>query len=173
MSVPSEQIIHIHWEGPLGIDSVTSRTAVESDRASLYQVYGTYASFTSPVLLYIGRTYRDAPDRLLEHEWIIGTDYTRQVSDSQHVELYMGTVYAEKAVKNQNALIDQCEALLIFAHKPVLNVMAKNKVPKYQGIRVFNWLDYRNLMPELSDLRWSGQYWGEGPDLSLVPVAGE
>jgi hypothetical protein len=166
---PKEIIVHIKWRGPFkpqAEDLYPSGSA-----AGLYQVYGTYHSFSSPCLLYIGRTDRSIGERIAEHGWLLGYDYTRQISDCENIQLYFGELYTENLTDNKSDLIRKCESLLIFSHKPIFNISDKNNIPSNSGLRIFNWNEHRNLMPEVSEIRWSGEYWDNARDAKLLPVS--
>lgn len=52
--------------------------------------------------------------------------------------------------------ITAAEALLIHVHTPAYNAeyIASDLAPESHNLRVFNWGQHRNLMPEVSGERW-------------------
>ncbi|MFA6013286.1 MAG: hypothetical protein WC799_25070 [Desulfobacteraceae bacterium] len=158
----NKNIVHIHWKGPYTLEQISSYTDSEDEylsAAGLYQVYGKYLSYNIDGLLYIGMTIREGSKRIPEHNWISGTDYIKQVSDPGNIQIYYGLLHVDKKTDFQLDLIKKCESLLIFSHKPILNIQEKNNMPEADDLIIYNWNDYRNLMPEVSTLRWSNVYW--------------
>ncbi len=168
----TETIFHIDWAGPYSPDNIPEDDE-QVNKAVLYQVYGTYHSYNQPCLLYIGKTERTVNERIPEHSWVLGMDYHRQISDSKNIELYFGTINIDPKQKSgEDTLteITKCESLLIFAHKPVFNIKEKNNLPENSDLRIFNWNNFRNLMPEVSALRWSDKFWDNEKWNKMEPV---
>lgn len=162
--------VHIYWQGPFSLNASLERDDLND--TSLYQVYGTYMAYASPTLLYIGRTLRSGPIRIAEHDWVTGTDNKRQISDSGKIELYYGTIKTLDNVNQSMNIIQRSESLLIFAHKPVFNTQDTGKLPEENEseLRILNWHDFRNLLPELSTERWSERYWNDESERKLKLV---
>lgn len=97
---------------------------------------------------------------ILGHDWIGGIDNRRQITDSAHMDIYFRELRTDDGVQSDsNSVINECEGLLIFAHKSVFNISYKDKVPPDSGLRILNCGDSRNLMPEVSHRKESDRYW--------------
>jgi|SRR5208337_5654114 len=162
MSESNETIIHINWEGYFLYKNLKNLKDKLNGQAGLYQVYGTYPPHNNQSLLYIGKS-ENLFHRLEDHTWLSGIDWKKQISDSDNIQIYFGFLKMKPKPKNYPELICKSESLLIFSHKPILNQQEKNHKmefgPPENPIRIFNWGNYKFLMPEVSTLRWAGQHW--------------
>ena len=151
MANKKEKIINIHWEGPFIWDEKDQH---QRDCHCLYQIYGHHPLYGRNVLLYIGKTDRAVPERLVEHKW------TEEEYDK--LTFYLGslgpfeswkewTQYEnEDYEKADTSLVLGTEQLLIFAHQPAYNTQSKETANAALGIRIFNTGRIAQLFPELS-----------------------
>lgn len=142
--------IHIDWVGAHSLEGVKQLTA--SDDYGVYQIYGTHPIYGSDVLLYIGKADKQTLGvRIPQHEkWA----YT---SDVSNIKVYTGHLGSNSDVSDEewSHLIDVAERLLIFTHKPAYNSASINSIYKVPiESHVFNWGNFRNLMPEVSAFRY-------------------
>lgn len=143
--------IHIQWDGPFSLEQIklmNTRTDY-----GLYQVYGTHTVYGSNVLLYIGQaTYQTFGTRILQHsKW-------GYVPDEKELKVYVGRFAGNEPVTEEewNAQISIAEKLIIFTHSPALNSANINSTGNSVPIEthVYNWGNRRNLLPEVSALRY-------------------
>ena len=142
--------IHIDWIGGHTLEEVKKLTA--GDDYGLYQIYGTHPIYGSDVLLYIGKAEQQTLGvRIQQHEkWA----YT---SDANNIRVYTGHLGANTEVSDEEwtKLIDIAERLLIYTHKPAYNSSNINTMLKVPiEAHVFNWGNFRSLMPEVSAFRY-------------------
>ena len=74
------------------------------------------------------------------------------------LEDYQVRGYLQK-MNEWSAESDLAEQLLISVHKPAYNsksLYAFNN-PKFQDIHILNWGNHKNLLPEVSGLRWTSK----------------
>jgi len=175
-------IIHIDWSGPHSVAEM--QQAFHSDTCfGLYQVYGPHPVYGSQQLLYIGKASdRTFSTRLPEHGWIHGT------RDSSQVSIYLGRLCGNATPDNDtwSREIDFAERLLIYAHFPPYNSQkwVVGNDPAIREVHVLNWKQHRDLLPEVSGLRWfeanddpasyhpySNTESGKQPSQSTVPTS--
>ncbi|MBC5852933.1 hypothetical protein H8Q88_18790 [Vibrio metschnikovii] len=142
--------IHIDWSGSYTLDELKGLTS--SSDYGIYQIYGTHPVYGSDVLLYIGKAdYQTLGVRIPQHDkWA----YT---SDVNNIRVYIGRLGSNLQVSESewSKLIDLAERLLIYTHKPAYNSSCLNSVDKVPIIvHVFNWGNYRSLLPEVSAFRY-------------------
>ncbi|MGL6176896.1 MAG: hypothetical protein ACRC1U_07870 [Vibrionaceae bacterium] len=143
--------IHILWDGPFSLEQIKLMKK-KTNNYGLYQVYGTHTVYGSNVLLYIGQTtYQTFGERILQPSvW-------NSVPDEKDLKVYVGRFGGNEPVTDEEwcAQISIAEQLIIFTHSPALN-SANIKSVKDIPIEthVYNWGNRRNLLPEVSALRF-------------------
>ena len=147
------ELIHIWWEGPYSLDEVREMKNAARDYG-VYQVYGTHALYGSGVLLYIGKAQEQTfAVRISQETWT-------ENRDARNVQIYVGRLYRSSHEERPDLggwsrQINDAEKLLIYAHGPVFNTCNKNTVPEsVVDLHVFNWGQYRMLLPEVSGFRY-------------------
>lgn len=149
--------LHLQWVGPYDYASATMMRDSKTD-FGIYQVYGTHPIYGSDALLYVGKASEQTfGTRLSQHDWIAHNQ------DSSRIQIYLGRLhtYADTPVFEEwSRQISIVERLLIFAHTPAgnssgLNVSLDDDV---QAVHVLNWGQFRDLMPEVSGVRYSARY---------------
>ncbi|RCW62964.1 hypothetical protein [Saliterribacillus persicus] len=147
------KLIHIDWDGPYKLSEILSLTDEVSDYG-VYQIYGSHNVYGSNVLLYIGKADRQTIGKRLSQElWWWST------SDPINLQIYCGRLAGEfTPTDNQwSEEIDLAEKLLINVHKPAYNT--QNLIPildeSLRNIHILNWGYYRDLLAEISGLRWT------------------
>lgn len=158
--------IHINWEGPYGLKEIDNLNNEATDYG-IYQVYGGHPVYGSNVLLYIGKSDQQTfGKRIKQENWIYNRDYER-------VKIYLGRLggYAKTTETKWSGLIDCSEKLLIYSHSPACNSSNINSIPekKLQKFHIFNWGTHRDLMAEISGVRWTSYY----DDISGYHIYGE
>lgn len=162
--------IRIEWDGPfnlkdIGYDennenySVTKKTTLNNKNIDfgIYQVYGCHPIYGNDVLLYIGKAEKQTFARRLSQE---GWEYN---TDSKNIKFYIGRLFGKTQVPDEewDKMISVAERMLIFAHEParnssnILNISKdKTLLKEFEDVRVFNYDNYRSLMPEISGELW-------------------
>lgn len=151
------KIYDVYWEGPYSLDAIMQdrdRTIVKEWHC-LYQIYGDHPTYGRDVLLYIGKTERDAKERVSEH-------YSRFSNQCDEVKVFLAsfgefTRWHEMRkgnydpVSKDNTELNAIESLLIYAHQPAYNSKSLTS-PTFEGqvFRVFNTGRRKSLMPEIS-----------------------
>jgi len=168
----SEKIknIRIEWDGPYNLtdigydkDNMNYKGEInclnnEYEDFGIYQVYGCHPIYGNDVLLYIGKAAQQTFSKRLSQEgWENNIDY-------ENIKFYVGRLFAHKQpnlIEEWDKMIDQAERMLIYAHEParnssnILNVTKnKDKLEEFKNIRIFNYDNYRSLMPEVSGELW-------------------
>ncbi|WP_281883295.1 hypothetical protein [Paenibacillus sp. YYML68] len=146
--------INIQWYGSFSLDELISLNDVSKDYG-VYQIYGSHPVYGSNVLLYIGKAVRQTfATRISQENWHFN-------KDSENVRIYVGRLSGIKNVSVDvwDSLIDKAEKLLIYAHAPACNSSNIGTVPydDLLNLHVINWGNHRDLMPEVSGLRWIKQ----------------
>lgn len=121
----------------------------------IYQIYGKHPVYGNDVLLYIGKADRQTLGiRISQENWL-------NTNDSNNNKIYVGRLHGphNKGEEIWSTEIDLAERLLIYAHKPAYNARSISSLPEsdLQNIHILNWGYYRNLLPELSGLRWTSK----------------
>ncbi|MCW8331744.1 hypothetical protein MD588_23365 [Photobacterium sp. SDRW27] len=142
--------IHVDWNGSYTLEDVKKLT--DGDDYGLYQIYGAHPVYGTDVLLYIGKASSQTLGvRISQHEkWLYN-------QDSENIRVYTGHLGGNVDISNEEWAnqIDIAEKLLIFTHKPAYNSSNINSIPDIPvETHVFNWCDYRSLMPEVSAFRY-------------------
>jgi hypothetical protein len=121
----------------------------------IYQIYGKHPVYGNDVLLYIGKSDRQTLGlRISQENWL-------DTNDSNNTKIYVGRLHGPQNQSEEmwSTEIDLAERLLIYVHKPAYNSKSISSLPdlKLQHIHILNWGDHRNLLPELSGLRWTSK----------------
>ena len=143
--------IHIEWEGPFSYEQLKALDG--NADYGVYQVYGGHPVYGSRVLLYIGKAEQQTFSTRLNQEW-----WGESNRDAGNVEVYVGRLSGMEKPRRQkwDELIDLAEKLLIFAHHPASNSSNLNSLPEnVKQIHIFNWGQFRDLMAEVSGMRWA------------------
>ncbi|MCF6293032.1 MAG: hypothetical protein L3J04_06525 [Robiginitomaculum sp.] len=143
--------IHLEWYGPYLLSGLSEVGNEEYDYG-VYQVYGTHPVYGSNVLLYIGKASQQTFGVRIQQEGWKGNQ------DEENIQIYVGRFSGKKkpSDKKWDQEITLAEQLLIHAHKPALNSQHIKSIrnPKLDDVHVLNWYSYRDLMPEVSGMRW-------------------
>lgn len=139
------QIIRLNWKGPYKHKDIDHALAGEF---GIYQIYGPHQTYCSPQLLYIGLSIGSLASRVLQHEWATST------RDSSQVAFYFGAL--ESRHNDSENELKKIERLLIYAHFPSYNTQkwAAESDASIADYHILNFGDYRDLLPEVSGLRW-------------------
>jgi hypothetical protein len=111
-------IIHIVWSDPLPYEKAPDFVCDISD-FGIYQIYGTHPIYGKDVLLYIGRAMGGS------FGWEIPRKESKLINPKvEGVRVHLGRLAGAATPPNDdwNRQIELAERLLIFAHKPPLNV---------------------------------------------------
>lgn len=147
------KLIHIDWDGPIKLSELSKITDSEFDYG-IYQIYGSHNVYGSNTLLYIGKADRQTiGKRISQEHWWWNT------SDPNNLLVYIGRLAGETTPDEYqwSDEIDLAEKILINVHKPAYNTQNLITIPdeKLQNIHILNWGYYRDLLPEVSGLRWT------------------
>ncbi|ADR34388.1 hypothetical protein Sulku_1727 [Sulfuricurvum kujiense DSM 16994] len=144
--------IFIEWKGPYTLDELNTLKDDNKDYG-VYQIYGTHPVYGSHVLLYIGKAAEQTfGQRIGQEGWYLN-------SDKDHVQIYVGRLFGKNQPNEDdwNHLISLAEQLLIFSHWPAGNSSNINSISRkkemletFKNIRIYNYDNHRNLMPEVS-----------------------
>ncbi|AWI13518.1 hypothetical protein CQJ30_16010 [Caldibacillus thermoamylovorans] len=148
----SIRLIQIDWEGPFTLDEINVLKDVSKDYG-IYQIYGKHIVYGKDILLYIGKADQQTiGQRVSQENWW-------DTNDSNHLKIYVGRLAGEKTPRDKDwsKEIDLAEKLLINVHKPAYNSKNLSAIPdlELQDVHILNWGDYRDLLPEVSGLRWT------------------
>jgi hypothetical protein len=146
-----ELFILVDWSGPHTFEKASQLH--EHNDYGLYQVYGRHLVYGNGVLLYIGC----APDRTLG----IRIAERGNCYNDQPFEFHVGRLIG-RTPDNETwgQHIKLAEQLLINVHAPFLNVQHNREDlgPELNHVHVFNYRQYRSLMPEVSGARWGTRF---------------
>lgn len=153
MEITKNILINIEWEGPFNLVDLPTLTDTETDYG-VYQIYGKHPVYGSDVLLYIGKAdLQTLGKRISQEGWI-------HLNDSNNTKVYVGRFHGSNnpSPEQWSKEIDLAERLLIYVHKPAYNSRSLSSLPdtELQNIHILNWGHHRDLLPELSGLRWTG-----------------
>jgi len=159
-------IIHICWTGPYNPDDVIKFSDPQRD-IGLYQTYGVHFCYGPDSLLYIGQTTENFAVRLR-------TGRTPHYPESRliyepHPTFYLGRLAGVDKCSEVVRQIGLAEKLLIFVHSPAYNsnfISGNTDLSDVKDIHVFNWGQYRSLLPEVSRARWTSS-WDCGSNVRL------
>lgn len=155
----NENIIHIEWDGPYLFSKLSELNNYEIDYG-LYQIYGSHPVYGSNKLLYIGIAVDQTFGvRISQERWYWN-------SDSDSVQIYVGRLIGNKTPNEKiwNKQIRLAEKLLIFSHAPAYNSQNINSIKNevtMKNLRIFNWEKHRDLLPEISGIRWTADYYNQ------------
>jgi len=155
MTTITTRIIHIEWEGPYTLNSISTLT--DAKDFGVYQIYGSHAVYGSQVLLYIGKADRQTFGvRIKQELWQLN-------KDARAVQVYIGRLAGETTPSTEQWSQDiaDAEKLLIYAHAPASNSQYINQIPEQtlRDIHVLNWGMHRDLLAEVSGARWTAKYY--------------
>ncbi|WP_129691023.1 hypothetical protein [Gottfriedia acidiceleris] len=148
------KLIQIQWDGPFNLVNLPDLMNTETDYG-IYQIYGKHPVYGKDVLLYIGKAVQQTfGKRISQENWF-------DTNDSNNHKVYVGRLYGENTPSNEiwSKEIDLAESLLIYVHKPAYNAMKVSNLPEneLQSVHILNWRDHRDLLPEISGLRWTSK----------------
>lgn len=157
--VDRREIINVEWDGPYRFwDSPSQLDPVSSLMGptdyGVYQIYGGHPVYGNSALLYIGMAVaQEFGKRILQQKhWLENRDAGR-------VEVYVGRLHGSQTPDDVTweRLIKLAERLLIHVHAPPMNTQKSlaRLGPELRLVHVCNWGYHRDLMPEVSGLRWS------------------
>jgi len=150
-----DTIYDVFWEGPFEWDK---RHPHLKDHHVLYAIEGTHPIYGRDVLLYIGRTDAGIGNRLSNHEeWVEYEPDLIKVRVASVGEFINWEEWEKEGdyPKADPDIVEQIEALLIYAHQPAYNTRGKSGLAPKIGIRIFNTGKSGLLLPELSYLYYS------------------
>lgn len=154
MEIAKTHLIQIDWDGPYKLSELHSLENEEIDYG-IYQIYGKHQIYGSDVLLYIGKADQQTVGRRISQE---GWEY---VNDTNNIKVYIGRLHGPQIPTNDewSREIDLAESLLIYVHKPAYNSKSIASVPDFdlQNIHILNWGNHRDILPEVSGLRWTSK----------------
>ncbi|MBM4763099.1 hypothetical protein [Bacillus sp. B15-48] len=148
------KLIHIDWQGPFSLNQLNLLTD-DSNDYGIYQIYGNHLVYGKDVLLYIGKADQQTiGKRVSQENWW-------NTNDSKRLKIYVGRIAGEYTPEDNtwSKEIDLAEKLLINVHKPAYNSKSLSSIPdvELQDIHILNWGDHRDLLPEISGLRWTSK----------------
>ncbi|MEK3981638.1 hypothetical protein MKY37_21785 [Psychrobacillus sp. FSL K6-2836] len=154
MEIAKAHLIQIQWEGPYKLIELPSLMREDTDYG-IYQIYGNHPIYGNDVLLYIGKSdCQTIGKRVFQEDWI-------NTNDSNNIKIYVGRLHGPQNPTYEiwSKEIDLAERLLIYVHKPAYNSKSISSLPdsELQNIHILNWGHHRNLLPELSGLRWTSK----------------
>ncbi|RSK44987.1 hypothetical protein [Bacillus canaveralius] len=154
MQIRIIKLIQIDWRGPFTLDELNLLND-DSHDYGIYQVYGKHLVYGKDVLLYIGKADQQTiGKRVSQENWW-------DINDSQHLKVYAGRLAGESTPDEEiwSKEIDLAEKLLINVHKPAYNSKSLSLISDaaLQDIHILNWGDHRDLLPEISGLRWTSK----------------
>ena len=148
MEISKVVLIQIQWEGPLKYEELASINDNETDYG-IYQIYGDHFVYGNNVLLYIGQASQQTfGTRIMQHSYWLEDDYTFYVGRLSGSITPSGDIW--------HGEISLAESLLINIHTPAFNSVHINGINKtnLEYIHILNLGNYKNLLPELSGIRW-------------------
>ena len=139
--IPNERLVELAWYGPFLLrDGRLAEHPLEpaplpQDAPGLYVATGDHPLQGHQVLLYIGQTGRLVSQRICEHAWL---------QEEWRLEVYVTDV-------EDDALRNELEALLIYAHSPLYNSSHIGSPPALvTPLRIWNRGRFWRLFPEVS-----------------------
>jgi len=163
--------ISIGWDGPytleeIGLQEDSLKYSLKKDTQlnneakdyGVYQIYGHHPIYGANVLLYIGKAQDQTFAKRISQE---GWEYNE---DAYNIRIYIGRIYNNTKTNRTeiwDTYIDSAERMLIYAHEParnssnILNITKnEDKLKELENVRIFNYGNYRSLMPEVSGEMW-------------------
>ena len=158
-------VIQIVWSGPYPF---ADRDKFYNDQIDfgIYQICGTYEGTTG--LIYIGRARNGSFGWRLEHHAKNKLVEYKVNDASFYVGRLAGVTTPSNARWEQE--INLAESLLIFAHRPPLNIRVGlgELETDVEGVHVCNSGALGSLLPEVSGLRWTN--WGQSLPKNVYDV---
>lgn len=164
--------IKVNWEGPFSHediinDNIGDNYYVGGQDIGLYQIYGNHLIYGNDVLLYVGMTTDSFMSRLKNRRVITDNN------DIENMQIYLGKVFSDKEGINRDVealKIKKAEALIINVLKPAQNTkyissVGDAKINSNDDFIIFNFGNYKSLLPELSTQRWWND---EGQNFKIV-----
>lgn len=154
MLTAETHLIQVHWEGSYELSDLPSLMDSETDYG-IYQIYGKHPVYGNNVLLYIGKADQQTlGKRISQENWV-------DTNDSNNLKIYVGRLHGPEnpTPETWSTDIDLAERLLIYVHKPAYNARSISSFPdlELQNIHILNWGHHRDLLPEVSGLRWTSK----------------
>ncbi|MGE8207472.1 hypothetical protein ACQKP0_23585 [Heyndrickxia sp. NPDC080065] len=148
------KLIQIDWQGPFTLNEL-NLLKDDSQDYGIYQIYGKHTVYGKDVLLYIGKADQQTiGKRVSQENWW-------NTNDSKQLKIYAGRLAGKSTPKEEfwSKEIDLAERLLISVHKPAYNSKSLSLLRdvELQDIHILNWGDHRDLLPEISGLRWTSK----------------
>jgi len=136
----------------------------------IYQIYGTHPIHGKDVLLYIGRAMGGS------FGWEVPRKESKFINPKvEGLRVHLGRLAGAATPPNDawNRQIELAERLLIFAHKPPLNVRVGlgGLAADLQNVHICNWGLRADMFPEVSGLRWTTK--GEAIPKNIYRVGGD
>lgn len=154
MEIVKTHLIQIEWEGPYSLNNLPSLMNENTDYG-VYQIYGKHPIYGNDVLLYIGKADQQTVGKRISQE---GWEYK---NDFKNIKIYIGRLHGTYTPTNDewSYEIDLAERLLIYSHIPAHNSKSIATIPDYeiQNIHILNWGNHRDLLPEVTGLRWTSK----------------
>lgn len=148
-----ETIYDVFWKGPF---AWKKGHPYKEKNHVLYCIEGTHSVYGRDVLLYIGKTNASNGKRLPDHEWwVVDEPDSVKVRVASVGEFTTWEEWKKKHThypKADAAVVEDIEALLIYAHQPAYNAREITQLARNSKVRLFNSGRYGLLLPELSYL---------------------
>ena len=153
MEYQNVKLIHIDWVGPHLLGNLTDLMNRKLTMESIK--YMESIPFTEVMYcLYRQSRFSNNRKKNLSRELV---EYERR----QYAMIYAGRLAGEQTPSegDWSVEIDLAEKLLIYVHKPAYNSKNLSNLPDsdLQDVHILNWGSYRDLLPELSGLRWTSK----------------
>ena len=134
--------VHIVWQGPLSEMQVKKMRDPGRDRG-IYAVYGPHNTFGRPTLLLIGKAETSFG------ECIPGLNWPGGLLKSE-IQFHVGRFVCRQFDAPPD--LELVETVLTYVHGPGHHALPQGPAP--WALRIFNWGNYRSLLPEVSGRRW-------------------
>lgn len=145
-------VINIEWDGPIPFSKIKDLTGPTD--YGVYQIYGGHPVYGNSALLYIGLAAVQYFGQRIpqERHWL----YNR---DAGRVEVYVGRLSGSRTPNDDtwDRHIRLAERLLIYSHMPPMNIQKNlgSLAHDLRYVHVLNWDRHRDLLPEVSGIRWT------------------
>jgi len=163
LTIPAPiKIVHLQWDGPKTWEEKHKLNTKQD--YGLYQIYGCHSVYGADCLLYIGKACNQTFATRLKQEaaWVEDADFGRLTIYVGRCSDWDGTPSDKEWCKQ----INLSEKLLILAHRPGWNAQKNiNRHSKdLMRLHILNWGCHRNLLPEVSGLRYTSVFDGTEGD---------
>lgn len=159
-------VINIEWE-KIKFDFNSHKEKDKPEDYGIYQIYGYHPAYGEDSLLYIGKAQNQNFGTRLNERW----EFVE--SGSQPTSIRLGRIMRSSKsgenhtwdIKQWKEMIGIAEMILIKAHSPAMNKQENTGVfviDKYfdnNHFLIINRNDFGQLLPEVSTLRMSYQFW--------------